>query len=163
MTYFNIVHRYGIEKFCARAAAVGVSGLIIPDYPPEAENYDGLKSLCAKNNLYLIDFLSLDSLAERIAEVAKSAQGFVYCFSLRGITGDKLKTDNQLLKHLDDLRKTLNKPIAVGFGINSAEQIKALLGHADIVIVGSAFIKAYQDGGIHMVKSKIGELASSLK
>lgn len=162
MTYFNIVHRYGLEKFCARAATVGASGLIIPDYPSEAENYDGLGAYCAKNNLYLIDFLSLDSLQERVVEVAKSAQGFVYCFSLRGITGDKLKTDELLLNHLDNLRDILNKPVAVGFGINSAEQVKALHGHADIVIAGSAFIKVYQSGGIGAVKAKIRELKRAL-
>ncbi len=163
MTYFNIVLTYGIEKFCHDAGKAGIVGLIIPDYPLEAESHEHLESEAEKNNLVLIRFASLDSTEERLKKLGEKAEGFVYCFSTRGTTGVRSDIDGGIQPALALVKKYFQVPAAVGFGISNAEQIRTLKGSADMVVVGSALVKACESGGKEGVRKKMEELVIALK
>lgn len=163
MTYFNIVHHYGIEKFCLDASAIGINGLIIPDYTYEAESHDHLQELANEKGMYLIDFLSLDTSLEHTKEMGDKARGFVYCFSQRGVTGASGSVVEELGDHLSKIKEVVDCPLAVGFGISKAKDIEDLKGKTDIVIVGSAVIKSYNEKGFSGAKEKVEEFVSALK
>ena len=159
MTYFNIVFNYGVEKFCQDSADVGINGLIVPDYSSFAESRDGLEKYAKQNDLYLIKFLSLDSSNEYIKQVGQSAKGFVYCFAQRGVTGAHQDMLAELANFLDKIRQQVQTPLAVGFGISHSEHLRQLESKADVAIVGSALIEAYNNGGITGVEEKLNKLA----
>lgn len=164
MTYLNIAYTYGLEKFCSDAEAIGVNGMIIPDYNMVHEDVDNFDAITKKHNQILTRFVSLDSSEERMQTLADGAEGFIYCFSTRGITGARQDLDAYLNTHLAHVRKFFpNNPLAVGFGISSGEHVKSLRGSADIIVVGSAMIKAFEEGGLEGAKVKVRELVSSLK
>jgi tryptophan synthase alpha chain len=162
MTYFNIIHNFGVGKFCRDSNSVGISGLIIPDYTSEAESHDHLRQQVKKYAMHQIDFLALDNKQADVREVEKRARGFVYCFSRRGVTGAKDDLVADLSAHLNSLKEQVSCPLAVGFGISSGEQVRQLQGKADIAIVGSAILKAYNQGGLDGAKKKVGELVEAL-
>ncbi len=144
MTYANVVYSYGKEKFAKNAAEAGMDGIILPDVPFEEK-----EEFVDTFNQYDMDFISLiaPTSEDRIAMIAKEAQGFVYCVSSLGVTGmrSNITTDiGAMIKLVKDANP--NIPAAVGFGISTPEQAKAMYEKADGVIVGSAIVR------------KIGEL-----
>lgn len=163
MTYMNIPFTYGLEKFCIDAESAGINGLIIPDYNLELEHIDHFDEISKKYNQILIRFISMDSTLLHIKSLAVEADGFIYCFSSRGVTGVRKELDVNLNKHLAQVREYVKKPLAIGFGVSTNEQIKFLKGNADIIVVGSAMIKAFEEGGYKRVKAKLKELIISLK
>ncbi len=164
MTYVNIVYTFGFEKFCADAEAAGVSGLIVPDYNTAHESIDHFEAIARKHNQILTRFVSLDSSEERMKKIADGAAGFIYCFSTRGITGARQELDSHLSSHLSHVRKFFPcNPLAVGFGISNGEHVKSLKGSADIAIVGSSLLKAFDDEGFEGVRTKVKELVYATK
>lgn len=163
MTYINIPFTYGLEKFCKDAERVGINGFIIPDYNLELEKIDHLNKLANKYNQILIRFISLESSPERMKFLAKGAGGFIYCFSTQGITGALTQLNKYLKKHLQLVRKYFSQPLAVGFGISNANDIYSLKSNADIVVVGSAMIKAFEKGGLEKARMKTRELVVACK
>lgn len=158
MTYFNIVFNYGVEKFCQDSAGVGINGLIIPDYSSFAESHDGLEKYTKQNDLYLIKFLSLDSSDEHVKQVGQSAEGFVYCFAQRGVTGVRQDMLAELANFLDTVRQQIQTPLAVGFGISHPEHLRQLESKADVAVIGSALVEAYNDDGIKGVEEKLSKM-----
>ena len=163
MTYMNIPFTYGLEKFCKNAEQVGVNGLIIPDYNLELEKIDQFDKLAKKYNQILIRFISLESNSVRMKSISDKAEGFIYCFSTQGITGVRAKFNEYLTKHLKKVRRYFPLPLAVGFGISTAEHVYSLKGSADIIIVGSAMIKAFEEGGLQKARIKTRELVAACK
>lgn len=163
MTYLNIPFTYGLEKFCKDSKDVGIDGFILPDYNLKLENVDHLNKICEKHNQILIRFASMDSTVEHLKFLANKADGFIYCFSTRGTTGAREELDSYLVKHLKKLRKYFKIPLAVGFGISSADHIKSLKGSADMVIVGSAIIKVFEESGLAGARAKIKELVKACR
>jgi tryptophan synthase alpha chain len=150
MTYYNLIFRYGEERFAQDAAKAGVDGMIIPDLPPdEASN---LRRLSRKAGLDLIFLLAPTSTAERIEKVAKASSGFIYYVSITGITGSRLSMDSAIESHIAAIRALTDKPVAVGFGISTPEEAAAVSGFADGVIVGSAIVKRLGDGDEELKK-----------
>lgn len=158
MAYYNTVFRYGIEKFCKRAQNIGVAGLIVPDIPLEEEKSEKFISTCLKYDLYPIRVISPSSSIDRLRINARFTHGFIYCVSHFGVTGSQVKVDGELFGYLKRVKQIIRLPVAVGFGISKAEQIKRLKGVADIAIVGSAIIKGYDKGGIQEISSFVKEL-----
>jgi tryptophan synthase alpha subunit len=143
MGYFNTLHSYGVEKFCEDARKAGASGLIFPDIPLEEEKEEGYIASAKKNNLIPVRLLSPASTPKRMEKNSKVADGFLYYVGRKGTTGVKAELDSELNLHLRELKKYFKIPIAVGFGISKPEHIKSLKGKADIAVIGSACLNAY--------------------
>ena len=139
MTYFNPVFSYGLEEFCSTCASSGVSGLIIPDLPPEEGS--GLELITQRRGLDLIYLLAPTSTDERIRLIAEKSKGFIYLVSVTGVTGvrDRLPTD--LEAFVAKVREITTQPLCVGFGISAPEQARQVAWIADGVIVGSRIIQ----------------------
>lgn len=138
MTYANVVFSYGTEKFVSTCREIGIDGLILPDVPFE-EREEFLEP-CRQNG---IDFISLvaPTSENRIAKIARDADGFLYVVSSLGVTGtrDEIKTD--LSSIVETIRRNSDIPCSIGFGISTPEQARQMASVADGVIVGSAIIK----------------------
>lgn len=138
MGYFNPIYRYGNEQFCKDATAAGVDGVILVDLPPEEEaEITGYMDACG---LKLIRLIAPTSGDTRLKLLSESASGFVYYISIAGITGAKAADTGSLKEKVLHLRKFTKLPIAVGFGIKTAEQVKQVAALSDAVVVGSALV-----------------------
>ncbi len=162
-SYFGPIFTIGIEKFVRNAKKAGVDGLIVPDILLE-EQYE-LREACDRFGLSLIQFATIYSSRERIKQIADVSTDFIYCISLPGVTGDK--AENKKLVKLVKLIKSITiKPIFVGFGIKSPNEVKEILRlGADGVIVGSAIAKFYEENIDNPEKSlsKISSFIKTLK
>lgn len=158
MAYYNTIFAYGTAAFIKKAAEIGVSGLIVPDIPPEEEAHEQFITQCEASGIYAIRVVSPASTPERLAANVAFAKGFVYTSSRYGVTGSQTELDPRLNEYLDRLRQTFTVPVAVGFGIRRAEQVQALSGHADIAVVGSAILEKIQEEGVGAVQQYVQSL-----
>ncbi|MBD3181686.1 tryptophan synthase subunit alpha [Candidatus Poribacteria bacterium] len=142
MSYYNVILRYGIEKFVKDAVEAGVDGTIIPDLPPD-EAAD-LISVARDNDFATIFLLTPTSTDQRMEVVSKASTGFIYCVSLTGVTGARKQVSEMLAPTLDKIRKHSDKPVAVGFGVSTPEQAEAVAKMAEGVIVGSAIVNVIE-------------------
>jgi len=139
MSYYNPIHRYGVEKLVADAADTGIDGLIIPDLPPEEA--DDLISQARKLDISTIFFIAPTTKPERVPVIGSSSTGFIYCVSVTGITGARNTLPPELHDSLLRLRKATSLPLVVGFGISNVETVRMMCEVADGVIVGSAICR----------------------
>ena len=156
MTYYNIIYKYGEQRFLDRAAGAGIQGLILPDLPPEEGG-----SLCtgAKElGMAPIMIYSPTSTVERMAELSGYGAGFIYCTARRGVTGSHSDLDSGFQAYLNRCRQATSLPLAVGFGIQNRGDIEALIGAADIGVVGSQTIKLVDEQGSAAVGPFISQL-----
>ncbi len=138
MTYANVVFSYGAEKFISSCKELGVDGLILPDLPFEEKGeFDGL---CKQYGVDLISLVAPTS-ENRIAMIAKEAEGFLYIVSSLGVTGTRKEINTDVAAIVDVVRKNTQVPCAVGFGISTPEQAKKMAEASDGAIVGSAIVK----------------------
>lgn len=138
MTYYNAVFAYGAQRFIDRSIAAGLDGLIVPDLP-FAERAE-LHKPCADSGLALISLIA-PTTGERIGEIARQSEGFLYCVSSMGVTGVRQKLDSGAKAMIEQVRAVNDIPCAVGFGISNAEQAREVAQFADGVIVGSAIVR----------------------
>jgi len=138
MSYVNPILAYGLERFAADSAAAGVDGFIVPDLPPEEAG--ALETICQQHGLALAYLLAPNSPSERVALVAARAQGFIYLVSVTGVTGARDALPPTLPEFVARVRAATDKPLALGFGIKSGEQARAVRRLVDGVIVGSALV-----------------------
>ena len=144
MTYANVVFSYGADRFLSRAAQAGVQGLILPDVPFEEKRE--FEPLCAKYGLELVSMIAPTS-HQRITAIAREAQGFVYCVSSLGVTGVRSNITTDIGAMVSLVKQAKDIPAAVGFGISTPEQARAMAATADGVIVGSAIVKLVAQNG----------------
>lgn len=144
MTYANVVFHYGIERFCENAAKAGIDGMILPDVPFEEK--DEFAGICREHGLGLISMIAPTS-EERIAMIAREAEGFVYLVSSLGVTGMRSSFNTDLGSIVERIKQTTDVPVAIGFGISNAEQAQTMSQIADGVIVGSAIVKQVAEHG----------------
>jgi tryptophan synthase alpha chain len=143
--YFNLIHRHGLEEFVRDAAAAGVDGLLALDLPPEeSENYEALMRQAGLCVIYLVAPTTPDA---RIALIVKRATGFVYYVSREGVTGMQAKVSDTIGLMTARIRAHTDLPIAVGFGISTPEQARAVAASADAVVVGSAVVNQIAQHG----------------
>jgi tryptophan synthase alpha chain len=140
MTYMNPVLAYGLDRFCAAAAAAGVDGVIVPDLPPTES--DELGRSAANQGLDTVFFVSPTSTETGIEAACRAATGFIYCIAVTGVTGARAQLDAAVVPMIEGVRRRTALPVIVGFGISRAEHLAALEGHADGVIVASALLDA---------------------
>jgi tryptophan synthase alpha chain len=145
MGYVNPIIAYGATRFVADAAAAGADGLIIPDLPPEEAGAHGageIEAACSAQELALVYLAAPTSTAERLATLAARTTGFLYLVSVAGVTGARDGLPADLAAFVGRARAVARTPIAVGFGIATPPQARAVGQLADGVIVGSALINA---------------------
>ncbi len=141
MGYYNPILQYGVERFAADAAAVGVDGVIVPDLP--IEESDELLTACRTHERDLIFMVAPTSTDARVAEIAARASGFIYCVSLVGVTGSRTELP-ELGSYLSRVRDRTALPLAVGFGVSTPEQVRQVAAIADGVVVASALINGLE-------------------
>ena len=163
MTYTNILHRMGYQKFIKNAKKVGIDGFILPDMSI-GESKDYLQA--AKNNSDTIFLISPNTSKTRIQKIAKASTGFLYLVAVFGTTGVKTGIKNYTLKAIKNVKKqTKGKiPIGIGFGVSTPEDVKKYIkAGADAVIVGSAYLKLIERTKQQDLESKITSFTKSLK
>ncbi|HEY8560780.1 MAG TPA: tryptophan synthase subunit alpha [Pyrinomonadaceae bacterium] len=137
-SYFNPILQFGLEKFAETAVAAGIDGILITDLVPE-EAAEFRRILAAKN-LALIMLAAPTSSDERLRKICAEASGFIYAVSRAGVTGARQALSDDAENLVGRLRKYTDLPIAVGFGISSAEQVAATWRYAEAAVVGSAIV-----------------------
>jgi tryptophan synthase alpha chain len=145
MTYYNLIFKYGEERFVHDAVSAGLDGLILPDLPPEEAGT--LIPVAKKAGLDTIFLLAPTSTDERIKLVSRVSQGFIYYVSLTGVTGSNLGLQDSSIKDaINKIKEVTDKPVSVGFGISTPDQAaQVALWGADGVIVGSALVKVIEE------------------
>jgi len=161
MVYVNVVLAAGPEAFALRAAAAGASGLIVPDLPHDEA--DEVRSACEAEGLALVPLVAPTTTPARVGEIGAGARGFVYTVAVSGTTGERGELAPGLADTVGRVRAATDVPVAVGFGISTAEQARAVAEIADGVIVGSRVVRAAGEGGAAAVGELVGELASALR
>ena len=159
MTYANVVFSYGADKFISTCAEIGVDGLILPDLPYEEK--EEFLPVCRKYGVDLISMIAPTS-ADRIAMIAKEAEGFLYIVSSLGVTGTRSEIKTDLASIVEVVRANTKTPCAIGFGISTPEQAHKMAAIADGAIVGSAIIKLLEQYGKD-APEKIGAYVKSMK
>ena len=145
MTYYNILYKYGVEKFAAAMEARGLQGAIVPDLPPE----EGAEYLSAMNRHHQAPIFIFvpNSSEERMKMLAEYGKGFIYCVARKGVTGAQTAFSRDLDAYLERCRKATNLPLALGFGVSCKEDIDFLKGKVDIAVVGSQAIRVLETDG----------------
>jgi tryptophan synthase alpha chain len=156
MTYFNIIYKYGEEEFLNAAQQARISGLIVPDLPPE-EGADFCK-MAQQKDIDPILIFAPTSTDERMKALNDFGSGFIYCTARRGVTGKQSEFGSDFAGYLARCRKATSLPLAVGFGIQSRSDILEITGKADMAVVGSETIKLVDEHGTEAVASFIREL-----
>lgn len=144
MTYANVVFSYGSGRFISICGDIGIDGLIIPDLPYEEK--DEFLPYCREYGVALISLIAPTS-GDRVAMIAKEAEGFIYVVSSLGVTGTRSSIETDLSSIVDIIRENTNVPCAIGFGISTPAQAHDMAAIADGAIVGSAIIKLLEQYG----------------
>jgi tryptophan synthase alpha chain len=140
MGYYNPIYIYGVDRFLADARAAGVDGLIVVDLPPE--EYDELCLPVLRAGLNFIRLAAPTTDDGRLPAVLRNTSGFVYYVSITGITGAAAPDAGKVSASVKRIKRHTALPVAVGFGVRSAEQARAIASEADGVVVGSALVNA---------------------
>ena len=156
--YANVVFSYDADKFISNCAEIGIDGLILPDLPYEEK--EEFADICKKYDVDLISLIAPTS-ENRVAMIAREAEGFIYIVSSLGVTGvrSEIRTDISSLVKL--VRENSSVPCAVGFGISTPEQAAKMAGISDGAIVGSAIVKLIAQYG-REAAGPVGEYVKSM-
>ena len=159
MTYANVVFSYGAEKFIKTCSEIGIDGLILPDLPYEEK--EEFHPVCVRYGVDLVSLIAPTS-ENRIAQIAKDAEGFIYVVSSLGVTGTRSEINTDLESIVKAIRASSKVPCAIGFGISRPEQAKKMADISDGAIVGSAIIKIIEKYGKDSPRY-VGEYVKSMK
>lgn len=159
MTYANVVFSYDAEKFISACRDIGIDGLILPDLPYEEK--EDFQPLCSRYGVELVSLVAPTS-ENRIARIAKEAEGFLYVVSSLGVTGTRSEIKTDLASIVDVVRQNTDIPCAIGFGISTPAQARKMADISDGVIVGSAIIRLLEEYGKD-APGHIGEYVKSMK
>ena len=143
MGYYNPIYSYGVDAFLKAAKEAGVDGLIVVDLPPEEDGELCLPALQAGLNFIRLATPTTDD--KRLPAVLRNTSGFVYYVSIAGITGTRSAATTDIASAVARLKRHTALPVAVGFGIKTAEQAAAVAREADAAVVGSALVQRIAD------------------
>jgi len=171
MGYYNPIYIYGVDKFLVDAKAAGVDGLIIVDLPPEEDEELCLPALKAGLNFIRLATPTTDD--KRLPTVLNNTSGFVYYVSITGITGSAAPDAGKVSSAVARIKRHSGLPVAVGFGVRTAEQARAIAAGADGVVVGSALVEALRNtldkdgkattGSVKAVADLVSQLAQGVR
>ena len=159
MTYANVIFSYGAEKFISTCEKIGIDGLILPDLPFEEK--EEFLPLCRQYHVDLVSLIAPTS-ENRVAMIAREAEGFIYLVSSLGVTGTRSEITTDLKPIIRTIRENAKVPVAIGFGISQPEQAKAMAAISDGAIVGSAIEKILAQYGKD-APEHIGVYVNSMK
>ena len=159
MTYANVIFSYGAEKFISTFAQIGIDGLILPYLP--FEDKEEFLALCRQYGVDLISLIAPTS-ENRVAMIAREAEGFIYLVSSLGVTGTRSEITTDLVPIIRTIRENSKVPVAIGFGISTPEQAKKMAAISDGAIVGSAIEKILAQHGKESAEY-IGDYVRSMK
>jgi len=162
MTYANPIFVYGADRFFRQCGDCGIDAVIVPDMPFEEK--EELLSYCEKYDVAFISLIAPTS-QERIHMISAQAQGFVYCVSSMGVTGVRREITTDIAQMISLAKSVKDIPCAVGFGISTPEQAKAIARYADGVIVGSAIVKLVEQYGencVNPVRDYVAEMKQAI-
>lgn len=159
MTYANVVFSYGAERFAASCQETGVDGILLPDVP-----FEEREEFASVFHLYGVELLSLiaPTSENRIAMIAREAEGFLYIVSSLGVTGTREEIRTDLASIVEVVRQNTSIPCAIGFGISTPEQAEKMAGISDGAIVGSAIIQIFERYGKD-APAYVGEYVREMK
>ena len=171
MGYYNPIYRYGPEKFVKDAKDAGVDGLIVVDVPPEADEELCLPAMEAELNFIRLATPTTDDA--RLPKVLQNTSGFLYYVSVTGITGVNAPDISDVLANVARIQSQTDLPIAVGFGVKSAEQVRDITAGAAGAVVGSAIVREIEanlnedgsprEGLVGQVKTLISDLSAGVR
>jgi tryptophan synthase alpha chain len=171
MGYYNPIYIHGVPRFIADAKAAGVDGLIVVDLPPEQDEELCLPALNAGLNFIRLATPTTDD--KRLPAVLANTSGFVYYVSITGITGAAAPDADRVREAVARIKRHTTLPVAVGFGVRSAKQARAIASGAEAVVVGSALVGAVKDSldrngkatgrTVRAVAGLVGELATGVR
>ena len=159
MTYANVIFSYGAERFLRNCAEAGIDGLILPDLPFEEK--EEFLAPCRKYGVDLISMIAPTS-ASRVAMIAREAEGFLYLVSSLGVTGERSEISTDLATIVKTVRENTAIPCAVGFGISTPEQARAMAALSDGAIVGSAIVRIVEEYGKE-APERVGRYVRAMK
>lgn len=159
-SYLNPILRYGVDRFLRDAAALGVAGLLLTDLPAGSD--PAVEDAVIESPLDLIRLVAPTTRPERLRAAVADAEGFVYLVARLGVTGASSTLAADLAESIARVREATGLPVAVGFGISSAEQAAAVGRLADGVVVGSALVDAVGSGGVAAARRFLAELRAGL-
>jgi tryptophan synthase alpha chain len=153
MTYYNILFKYGVDRFAERLSAAGMQGAIVPDLPPEeAETY--LAAMKA-NSLAPVFIYSPNTSDERMKLIDAVAEGLIYCVARKGVTGADTSFSAEFGDYLSRCRAATKLPLALGFGVKNAEDVEFLRGQVELAVIGTQTIRVMENEGVGAVKGFI--------
>ena len=159
MTYANVVFSYGSERFISTCREIGIDGLILPDVPYEEK--EEFLPICRRYGVDLISLIAPTS-EDRIAMIAREAEGFLYIVSSLGVTGVRSEIRTDLGAIVETVRQNTDIPCAIGFGISTPEQAAKMAGISDGAIVGSAIVRLIGEHGKD-APEYVGEYVKGMK
>ncbi len=162
-SYLNPIMHYGISRFIRQLHQSGFDGLVVPDLPPEEGRM--WESWFRKFNISMVYLAAPTSSKERLNEIAKHTNGFLYYVSLKGVTGVRNSVPDDLIKRIKSIKKICDKPVLVGFGVSDEKQARMISRSADGIIVGSAIVSCLKNGrrGERAALSLVSRLIRSMK
>ncbi len=164
--YYNLLHRMGVDQFIEKAASAGVDGILVLDLPPEESDQYG--QWMTRAGLCAIWLVAPTTPENRIALIARRAQGFIYYVSREGVTGMQSQVSDTIGLMTARIRAHTAVPIAVGFGISNAEQARIVAANAEAIVVGSAVVNRIAALGkspelVPQVSAFVHELSHAIK
>jgi tryptophan synthase alpha chain len=159
-SYLNPILHYGVERFLGEAAALGVAGLLLTDLPAGGDR--SVESLVRASPLDLIRLVAPTTRPERMTAALEGAEGFVYLIARLGVTGASAALAEGLEQSIARVRRATRLPVAVGFGISTPAQARAVATQADGVVVGSALVDVLGTGGVDAAHAFLSSLREAL-
>lgn len=143
LVYYSCIYKYGVSRFLSDCKSSGIDGLIIPDLP--IEEREDINEEAEAYDIALIPLVAPTS-KERIKKIVKNARGFIYCVSVRGVTGARSEINTDIKAYMNLISEYTNMPLALGFGINGPEAARKYKPFCDGIIVGSAIVNYISKG-----------------
>jgi tryptophan synthase alpha chain len=162
MTYYNPILAFGLQAFAGTAAKAGLDGVLVPDLP--SEEAEPLRIQTDAVGVDLAQFVAPTTTVARLRRIARQSRGFIYLVSLTGVTGERRELPPELAGQIRALRLVTTKPVCVGFGISTPEQVAMVGDLADGVIVGSAIVRKVEEhADSPALVAEVGQFIAALK
>ncbi|MEM7562891.1 MAG: tryptophan synthase subunit alpha [Pseudomonadota bacterium] len=160
MSYLNPLYRYGLQDLFEKAAAAGIKGMIIPDWPVE-EIEPWLPTL-DQLGLSPILMVTPNTATERVGKIARASRGMIYVVSRMGVTGHETHWGETFQNYIAEIRKHTNLPLAVGFGVRTSEDLNALTGKAEVAAFCSQYIEWQREEGSDIAAQKMKDIVENI-